>query len=150
MQGSDGALAAEADPGTSQSLEKRGAVVVVLGIAAVKGVAILTKIAIEIGADTIKNLGQWNQVSTLTFMASQHEGHTSDADNFSRPVKPSPRPLPRRCGHATPIITSTQLQSATIRATTFKTQQASRERRQLNSRSACSTLSKLQGRIRLK
>lgn len=36
-------------------------VVAVAGIAAVKGVAILTKIAVEIGADTIKNLGKWNQ-----------------------------------------------------------------------------------------
>ena len=45
----------------SQVLQKRGAVVVVLGIAAVKGAAILTKIAIEIGADFIKDLGGWNE-----------------------------------------------------------------------------------------
>ncbi|RDW65980.1 hypothetical protein BP6252_09615 [Coleophoma cylindrospora] len=60
-KGADGVLVAEVDQGTSQALEKRvGALVVVAGIAAVKGVAILTKIAVEIGADTIKNLGQWN------------------------------------------------------------------------------------------
>lgn len=48
---------------TDQSLQKRVApIVVVAGIAAVKGVAILTKIAIEIGSDTIKNLGEWNSV----------------------------------------------------------------------------------------
>jgi hypothetical protein len=38
-------------------------VVVVAGIAAISGAAILTKIAIEIGADTIKNLGEWTAVS---------------------------------------------------------------------------------------
>lgn len=48
------------------ALQKRVApVVVVIGIAAVKGAAILTKIAIEIGADTIKNLGEWNKVGGL-------------------------------------------------------------------------------------
>ncbi|KAG7119698.1 hypothetical protein HYQ45_014876 [Verticillium longisporum] len=47
----------------SQHLDKRaGATAVVIGIAAVKGAAILTKIAIEIGADTIKNLGEWTKV----------------------------------------------------------------------------------------
>ncbi|KAH8710039.1 hypothetical protein GQ44DRAFT_690355 [Phaeosphaeriaceae sp. PMI808] len=45
----------------TQALQKRGAIVVVLGIAAVKGAAILTKLAIEIGSDTIKNLGEWNE-----------------------------------------------------------------------------------------
>jgi hypothetical protein len=45
-------------------LQKRVApIVVVAGIAAINGAAILTKIAIEIGADTIKNLGEWTAVS---------------------------------------------------------------------------------------
>ena len=35
---------------------------VVAGIVAFKGATILVGIAIEIGADTIKNLGEWNEV----------------------------------------------------------------------------------------
>ncbi|PSK42062.1 hypothetical protein B9Z65_3976 [Elsinoe australis] len=50
------------DRARPKALQKRGAIVVVIGIAAVKGVAILTKIAIEIGADTIKNLKDWKRV----------------------------------------------------------------------------------------
>ncbi|KAH7084094.1 hypothetical protein FB567DRAFT_593577 [Paraphoma chrysanthemicola] len=40
--------------------ERAGPIVTVLGIAAIKGLAIITKIAVEIGAQTIKNLGSWN------------------------------------------------------------------------------------------
>ncbi|ATZ49215.1 hypothetical protein BCIN_04g03920 [Botrytis cinerea B05.10] len=56
-----GSLVAKVDDEPTQELQKRvGAVAVVLGIAAVKGVAILTKIAVEIGSQTIANLGKWN------------------------------------------------------------------------------------------
>lgn len=48
----------------SQALQKRGAIVVVLGIAGTAALSKLAQIAIEIGADTIKNLGEWNEVST--------------------------------------------------------------------------------------
>lgn len=47
----------------TEGLQKRVApVVAVIGIASIKGIAIITKIAIEIGGDTIKNLGEWNPV----------------------------------------------------------------------------------------
>lgn len=62
-QGADGKFTVKPAPEdqTSEALQKRVApVVVVAGIAAVKGAAILTKIAVEIGADTIKDLGKWN------------------------------------------------------------------------------------------
>ncbi|KAH8588061.1 hypothetical protein B0O99DRAFT_601087 [Bisporella sp. PMI_857] len=49
-------------PRDDHALQKRGATAVVIGIAAVKGAAILTKIAIEHAAETIKNLGQWTEV----------------------------------------------------------------------------------------
>lgn len=63
LQGADGkfTVAPAPEDQTSEALQKRVApVVVVAGIAAVKGAAILTKIAIEIGGDTIKDLGKWN------------------------------------------------------------------------------------------
>ncbi|KAI9167873.1 hypothetical protein HJFPF1_04013 [Paramyrothecium foliicola] len=44
----------------SQAVEKRGATLVVLGIAGTAAVTKLTEMAIEIGADFIKNLGDWN------------------------------------------------------------------------------------------
>ncbi|KKY30856.1 hypothetical protein UCDDA912_g09202 [Diaporthe ampelina] len=48
---------------TAGSLQKRIApLVVVAGIVAFKGATILVGIAIEIGADTIKNLGEWNEM----------------------------------------------------------------------------------------
>ncbi|APA14930.1 hypothetical protein SS1G_14379 [Sclerotinia sclerotiorum 1980 UF-70] len=57
-----GALVAKEDNETDQALQKRIApVVVVAGIAAIKGIAILTKIAVEIGQQTIANLGKWNE-----------------------------------------------------------------------------------------
>ncbi|KAH7071809.1 hypothetical protein BKA63DRAFT_58336 [Paraphoma chrysanthemicola] len=40
--------------------ERAGPIVTVLGIAAIKDLAIITKIAVEIGAQTIKNLSSWN------------------------------------------------------------------------------------------
>lgn len=64
QKGADGkfTVAPAPEDQTSEALQKRVApVVVVAGIAAVKGVAILTKIAVEIGSDTIKNLGKWNE-----------------------------------------------------------------------------------------
>ncbi|KAH6714985.1 hypothetical protein BKA61DRAFT_631861 [Leptodontidium sp. MPI-SDFR-AT-0119] len=53
---------AEVNAESEERLVKRGATAVVIGIAAVKGAAILTKIAIEHGAETIKNLGKWTEV----------------------------------------------------------------------------------------
>ncbi|KAF5869647.1 uncharacterized protein Bfra_010844 [Botrytis fragariae] len=56
-----GSLVAKVDDEPTQALQKRIApVVVVAGIAAINGVAILTKIAVEIGSQTIANLGKWN------------------------------------------------------------------------------------------
>lgn len=46
----------------TRDLEKRGAIVAVLGIAGTAAITKLTEIAIEIGTDTIKNLGEWNEV----------------------------------------------------------------------------------------
>ncbi|KAI9647459.1 hypothetical protein NHQ30_003844 [Ciborinia camelliae] len=83
---SNGILQSKADLETNQALQKRdvselsqleesdileaehleqkraGAVAVVIGIAAVKGAAIITKIAIELGSQTLSNLGKWNDV----------------------------------------------------------------------------------------
>ncbi|KAG8161372.1 hypothetical protein KVR01_009636 [Diaporthe batatas] len=63
QKGPDGKFTVKPAPEdqTSEALQKRIApVVAIAGIAAVKGLAILTKIAVEIGQDTIKNLGKWN------------------------------------------------------------------------------------------
>ncbi|KAL1870235.1 hypothetical protein Daus18300_005300 [Diaporthe australafricana] len=63
-QGTDGkfTVAPAPEEQTSEGLQKRVApIVAVAGIAAFKGAVILTKIAVEIGADTIKNLGKWNE-----------------------------------------------------------------------------------------
>ncbi|KAJ4393369.1 hypothetical protein N0V93_002577 [Gnomoniopsis smithogilvyi] len=62
--GTDGSFTVKPAPNTQsdQGLQKRVApIVAVAGIAAAKGAIILTKIAIEVGADTIKNLGEWNE-----------------------------------------------------------------------------------------
>ncbi|KAJ8063453.1 hypothetical protein OCU04_007329 [Sclerotinia nivalis] len=57
-----GTLIAKEDNETNPALQKRIApVVVIAGIAAIKGIAILTKIAVEIGQQTIANLGKWNE-----------------------------------------------------------------------------------------
>jgi hypothetical protein len=47
----------------SQALQKRAAVVVVLGVVGTAALSKLAQIAAEVGADTIKNLGEWNEVS---------------------------------------------------------------------------------------
>lgn len=63
--GTDGKFTVKKAPNTQadQGLQKRVAPIVAVGaIAAAQGAIILTKIAIEIGADTIKNLGEWNEV----------------------------------------------------------------------------------------
>ncbi|TGO15300.1 hypothetical protein BTUL_0042g00710 [Botrytis tulipae] len=57
-----GSLVAKVDDEPTQALQKRIApVVVILGIAAVQGIAILTKIAIELGSQSLGNLGKWNE-----------------------------------------------------------------------------------------
>lgn len=65
QKGTDGTFTVKPAPDTQadQGLQKRVLPIVVAGgIAASAGAVILTKIAIEIGADTIKNLGEWNEV----------------------------------------------------------------------------------------
>ncbi|KAH6693595.1 hypothetical protein F5X68DRAFT_187403 [Plectosphaerella plurivora] len=59
----DGTFVKEPAPSTpdSQALQKRGAIIVVAGIAGTAALAKVAQIAIEIGADTIKNLGEWNE-----------------------------------------------------------------------------------------
>ncbi|KAI9150876.1 hypothetical protein HJFPF1_10653 [Paramyrothecium foliicola] len=61
----DGVLVHEHEPVEEgmevRSLEKRGATVVVLGIAGTAAAVIVVKMAVEIGAETIQNLGKWNQ-----------------------------------------------------------------------------------------
>ncbi|KAJ4422990.1 hypothetical protein N0V82_002384 [Gnomoniopsis sp. IMI 355080] len=73
--GADGNFTIVPAPNTQgdQGLQKRVApIVAVAGIAAAQGAIILTKIAIEIGADTIKNLGEWNEVrETFTKKTTQ-------------------------------------------------------------------------------
>lgn len=71
----DGTFTVKPAPDTQadQGLQKRVApIVAVAGIAAAQGAIILTKIAIEIGADTIKNLGEWNEVC-LNFQLMERE-----------------------------------------------------------------------------
>lgn len=61
----DGTLTPQKAPGAQkdQSLQKKQAIIAVVTIAAGAALAKLTEIAIEIAADTIKNLGEWNKVS---------------------------------------------------------------------------------------
>ncbi|KAF2177340.1 hypothetical protein K469DRAFT_742555 [Zopfia rhizophila CBS 207.26] len=63
-KGSDGKLVVEKAPGaqTDQSLQRKQAVAAVVTIAATAALAKITEIAIEIAADTLKNLGEWNEV----------------------------------------------------------------------------------------
>ncbi|KAF7905244.1 uncharacterized protein EAF01_005765 [Botrytis porri] len=57
-----GSLVAQVDDEPTQALQKRvGALVKVIGMATIKGIQLLTEMAIEHGGDTIKNLGEWNQ-----------------------------------------------------------------------------------------
>ncbi|APA16003.1 hypothetical protein SS1G_10104 [Sclerotinia sclerotiorum 1980 UF-70] len=52
----------EEDNETDQALQKRIAPLVIMGTAlAIKGVGILTKIAVEVAGDTLKNLKKWNE-----------------------------------------------------------------------------------------
>ncbi|KAH6696899.1 hypothetical protein F5X68DRAFT_257211 [Plectosphaerella plurivora] len=59
----NGALVAQPAPETpdSQGLQKRGAILVVGAIAGTAALANVAKIAIEIGGDFIKDLGNWNE-----------------------------------------------------------------------------------------
>ena len=71
----DGHITAALAPSeqSDAALQKRVApVVIVIGIAAVKGTAIVTKIAIEIASDTIKNLGEWNKASDARHSLARH------------------------------------------------------------------------------
>ncbi|KFA81152.1 hypothetical protein S40288_01036 [Stachybotrys chartarum IBT 40288] len=58
----DGSLVQEPAPSSpdSQGLQKRGAIIAVLGIAGTAAITKLTEMAIEVGADFIKDLGDWN------------------------------------------------------------------------------------------
>jgi hypothetical protein len=61
----DGILTPQKAPGAQgdQALQKKQAIIAVVTIAAGAALAKLTEIAIEIAADTLKNLGEWNEVS---------------------------------------------------------------------------------------
>lgn len=61
----DGTLTPQKAPGAQkdQALQKKQAIIAVVTIAAGAALAKLTEIAIEVAADTIKNLGEWNEVS---------------------------------------------------------------------------------------
>lgn len=66
----DGTFTVKAAPDTQadQALQKRVApLVVAAGITAVSGAIVLTKLAIEVGADAIKDLGEWNEVRLHAF-----------------------------------------------------------------------------------
>ncbi|KAM5341817.1 hypothetical protein ACJ41O_014848 [Fusarium nematophilum] len=58
--GADGVLIIEPEP-VSAKLVRRAVPVVVVGIVGTAAASIIAKIAIEIGADTIKNLGEFNE-----------------------------------------------------------------------------------------
>ncbi|KAH7012935.1 hypothetical protein EDB80DRAFT_862910 [Ilyonectria destructans] len=58
--GDDGVLIIEPEPVTTK-LVRRAVPVVVVGIVGTAAASIIAKIAIEIGADTIKNLGEFNE-----------------------------------------------------------------------------------------
>ncbi len=66
-KGKDGVLVAGNAPSaqTEQSLQKKQALLPVVAITATAAAAKIAEIAIEIGADTLKNLGDWNKVSRL-------------------------------------------------------------------------------------
>ncbi|KAM0281235.1 hypothetical protein ACHAQH_003666 [Verticillium albo-atrum] len=61
-KGADGKLIIEPEPVPATRLAKRaGPIVVVVGIAGTAAAGIIVKMAIEIGAETIKNLGEFNE-----------------------------------------------------------------------------------------
>jgi hypothetical protein len=63
----DGTLTPQEAPGAQQDqpLQKKQAILAVVTITAGAALAKLAEIAIEIAADTIKNLGEWNEVSDI-------------------------------------------------------------------------------------
>jgi len=63
----DGKLNEEKAPGAQQDqgLQKKQAIVAVVTI---KVVSIIAKIAIELATDTLKNLGEWNEVSDTRWL----------------------------------------------------------------------------------
>lgn len=118
--GADGNFTVVPAPNTQadQGLQKRVApIVAVAGIAAAKGAIILTKIAIEVAADTIKNLGEWNQVCLSICLKGKRVQLTSVA----RSAKHSQRRQHRICGHVIQTIPNILLLSVTTRATLLKT-----------------------------
>ncbi|KAH7141847.1 hypothetical protein EDB81DRAFT_869797 [Dactylonectria macrodidyma] len=60
-KGDDGTFIIEPEPVASTKLVRRAVPVVVVGIVGTAAASIVAKIAIEIGAETIKNLGEWNE-----------------------------------------------------------------------------------------
>ncbi|RAL61617.1 hypothetical protein DID88_009654 [Monilinia fructigena] len=59
---SSGSLTPGEEPVSApQGQQKRAAIAIMVGAVALKGAGLLTKFAIEIGADFIKDLGQWNK-----------------------------------------------------------------------------------------
>lgn len=157
----NGTFTAKPAPDTQSdaSLQKRVApLVVVGGIVATKGAIILTKIAIEVGADTIKNLGEWNAVrSLLPFFFSLSVSlllpslllcgaldwirlivvRLTRYISASRLVRRSPGRRHKKCGLATLTTPSTRLPSATTRPTTSRTLLARTVFSVPSSRSAC-------------
>ncbi|PNH31568.1 hypothetical protein BJF96_g5376 [Verticillium dahliae] len=63
LKGTDGKLTIgpEPVPATTRLAKRAGPIVVVVGIAGTAAAGIIVKMAIEIGAETIKNLGEWNE-----------------------------------------------------------------------------------------
>lgn len=70
----------------SQALQKRGAIIVVAGIAGTAALAKVAQIAIEIGADTIKNLGEWNEAREAFTQATTNEMWNRNPDYAKFPA----------------------------------------------------------------
>ncbi|KAH8599424.1 hypothetical protein B0O99DRAFT_504883, partial [Bisporella sp. PMI_857] len=70
----------------SQALQKRGAIVVVLGIAGTAALAKVAEIAIEIGAETIANLGKWNEAREEFTKATTNEMMKQNPDPATFPA----------------------------------------------------------------
>ncbi|KAI9644319.1 hypothetical protein NHQ30_007676 [Ciborinia camelliae] len=85
-------LVAKEDNETEQSTQKRdlveraGATVAVIGIAAVSGAAIITKIAVELGQQTLANLGKWNDVREKFTQATTLEMWNRNPDYNTYPA----------------------------------------------------------------
>ncbi|KAH6707211.1 hypothetical protein EV126DRAFT_488840 [Verticillium dahliae] len=69
LKGTDGKLTIgpEPVPATTRLAKRAGPIVVVVGIAGTAAAGIIVKMAIEIGAETIKNLGEWNEQAREAF-----------------------------------------------------------------------------------